>query len=384
MRVALVARAFGLRAWKLLSAWRMATSLPVLVAAALHLAAPAMAVPTSAAGGETPAVGPPPPDDGGTPGQDPISASDLKVNLLMIRAGNAPTASTSTQASLPSLQATGSVAVPASGGLAQPLLPPPASVGLAARWSLWSDLRGGLYQDDTGSTDISGTFAQATAGMGYHLSDDTEVGLMLTAESVRESQDGTLNRMTGNGVAVGPYVNMTFAETLSFEARAQWGWSSQDIRQDVAGTLYQGNGETNRLLAEARLSTQHDLGGVLIVPDLTFFYGRDHHQSHTLSAGASTLAVDADNESLGRASAGLNLSRAIDLEGGTLSPFIAGRVAWDFKQSDPAAGAVRATLSTGLSYATGATTASATLEWDGIRSEGLESAAVKFSLLHAF
>ena len=51
---------------------------------------------------------------------------------------------------------------------------------------------------------------------------------------------------------------------------------------------------------------------------------------------------------------------------------------------DPAAGAVRATLSTGLSYATGATTASATLEWDGIRSEGLESAAVKFSLLHAF
>lgn len=330
-------------------------------------------------------TGTPSPDPGteGWVGPDPIepvSTGDLKVNLLMIRAGAVPSASTNS-ASLPDMLVTGSVAQEAT---SQPPGFLPGAV-TANPWSIWSDFRGGSYDDNLAGADgAKGNFAQATLGLGLALTDGVTAGMTLSLEHIAEDERGTASNMNGNGFAIGPYLAMDLAGGISFEARAQWGWSSAEVEEDATVTVLQGTRETERMLVEARLSAEQDLGPVHLVPDVTFFLGRDHHGSYTLTDGVNAAEAASGTEVLGRASAGVRLSHDIALEAGTLSPFVSGRLSWDFQQPEESADAVRATLGAGLTYAATETVVSAAVEWDGVSAEGLETLVAKLSLAHAF
>ncbi len=368
-----------------------AAALLVAVSACSTFAAPspAWAVPAS--------VAPPPPlpviqpetENGGneTVPEAPV-ASEYKGNLLMIRAGTGPAAVKSGSiTSVTALQSftTASTSQFAEPGISiQPTAAPPVSANPDGAWSFWSDIRSGLYRDDAATPDVTGSFAEIGLGFGYHLSDDVEMGLAFGAEHVAENVGSTGSQTRRDGVTAGPYAVVSLTGTLAFEARAQWGWADEDRREDIGGTLFAGDALMKRFLLEARLSSRHELHGLQAVPDLSFFYGRDRHDAHTLTDGTSVLAMASDTETLARLSAGLALSRDMEFETATLRPFVAARVSWDVIQPDNSADELRATAAAGLTYETAAGTVSASAEWDGIASHGHESAAARLSFTREF
>lgn len=318
-----------------------------------------------------------------------VATGEFKGNLLMIRAGSSPStmpmATGTTLSLLPALTTASNAAIAATGGITvQPTAATQLDGDPAGGWSVWSDLRSGIYLDSSANPDATGSFAEFNIGIGYHITEDLEVGLALGAEHVAEKISGTASRTRRDGVLLGPYAVISLPGDLTFEARSQWGWHDDDRREDVAGSLFTGDALMKRLLVESRLSSRHELGSLTISPDAAFFYGRDRHGGFTLSDGVSDLDVMPDTETLARLSAGLALARDVDVAQATLTTHVAARLSWDMIQPDRNADQLRATLSAGLAYDTGAGTLSASAEWDGIASHGHESAAARVSFTREF
>ncbi len=372
---------------------RLARRLALLtacLAAGFALPSQGWAVPVSVAPPPpAPAQLPLPDDDEATLApQSPVATGEFKGNLLMIRAGSSPStmpmATGTTLSLLPALTTASNTAIAATGITVQPAAATQLEGDPAGGWSMWSDLRSGIYRDSSANPDATGSFAEFNLGIGYHISEDLELGLSLGAEHVAEKISGTASQTRRDGVLLGPYAVISLPGDLTFEARSQWGWHDEDRREDAGGSLFTGDTLMKRLLVEARLSSRHEWGGLTVSPDATFFYGRDRHGGYTLSDGVSDLAVMPDTETLARLSAGLSLARDVDIAQATLTTHVAARLSWDIIQPDRNADQVRAMLSVGLAFDTGAGTLAASAEWDGIASHGHEAVAARMSFTREF
>lgn len=313
------------------------------------------------------------------PGETPktVSASALKSDLLMIRA-SAPAQGASPKG----LAVGGGVdkASPLLISAGSSLIPPVADWP----WTIWSDAQQGAFRDDAGTLETAGTFTHASLGVGYHVSDAMTIGVAATAGQVREHEVGTASAIRSDTFAAGPYLSATLAPGLTFDVHAQWGWLEDSIHEDGGASVFKGRRNARHVTLDGRLTAEREIGNLHLTADATLFYGRDVHEAATLADSASARTLTGGTDELGRATLGLAASHAFALKDATLSPFVAGRVSWDFIQADETADDLRLSVSTGLSLTKGAFSGVASIDWDGVATHGLQSVAARLTLSQGF
>ena len=260
----------------------------------------------------------------------------------------------------------------------------PTSGRLESDWNLWGEGQFGFFQDKGGALDTKGDFFVGYLGLDYRIAENTIAGVMGEFDWMASHEQGTISKIDGNGFLVGPYISSEIASKIFFDARALWGFSDNDATQDVAGTVFTGDFQTERILLEAKLAGQHDIETLRISPEVAVLYIADDQSAYTISGGGGTTLVPGQTVDLGRTSAGLTLTHLGSMGDYSFEPFIGGKLNWDFKNPDATANDLKAEVSTGFTIRSDKTEVGVQAKWDGIGADGYESLSGKLTVSHSF
>lgn len=260
----------------------------------------------------------------------------------------------------------------------------PNSEELVSDWNVWTEGQFGFYQDKGGVVDTKGDFFVGYLGLDYRVGENTIAGVMGEFDWMESKEQGSINEINGNGFLVGPYVSSEIASNIFFDARAMWGLSDNDATQDVAGTVFTGDFQTERILLEAKLAGQHDIESLRITPEVAVLYTSDDQSAYTISGGGGTVLVPGQTVDLGRASAGLTFTHLGMMGEHAFEPFIGAKLNWDFENPTATADDLKAAITAGFVIRSEDMEFGARATWDGVGSDDYEALSGKLTFSHSF
>lgn len=194
-------------------------------------------------------------------------------------------------------------------------------VWMEAHYQRWSD---GL---DTASKH-KGDFGVAYLGADYLVAPGLLVGALVQTDFMSDFSESFGSEASGVGWMAGPYLSMQLADAITFDARAAWGTSSNDV---LPFGTYGDTFDTERWITSASLNGNWAWGALQITPTLGLAYARETQQAFVDTLG---LPVPEQSSHLGRMSFTQEFSTDIGLgSGATVTPFVSGTVGWDFAKS---------------------------------------------------
>lgn len=261
----------------------------------------------------------------------------------------------------------------------------PNTEELVSDWNVWTEGQFGFFKDNDGPLDTKGDFFVGHLGLDYRIGENTIAGIMGEFDWMESREQGSINEIDGNGFLVGPYVSSEIASNIFFDARAMWGLSDNDATQDVGGTVFTGDFQTERLLLEAKLAGQHDIETLRITPEAAVLYTSDDQSAYTITDGVGgTVLVPGQTVDLGRASAGLTFTHLGQMGDYAFEPYIGGKLMWDYENPSATADDLRAALTAGFTLRSAATEFGVQATWDGVGADGYEGLSGKLTFGHAF
>ena len=150
--------------------------------------------------------------------------------------------------------------------------------------------------------------------------------------------------------------------------------------------------DTERLLLEGTLSGEFAQGATTFTPDLRLLVARERQHRYRVTDGLTEVAVRGRDAELGQLSLGLKVSHDVAIDQQAVTPFVAGRVFWDFDNPGEIAidgtlvstGDLRAAVSLGLDYRGDRTRVSLEATYDGLTEPDYRSLSGKLGLEYRF
>ncbi len=118
------------------------------------------------------------------------------------------------------------------------------------------------------------------------------IGVMGEFDWLHETSPTMQGDMEGTGWMVGPYVSYAVSEKLFLDFRAMWGQSQNHAAQEVLGSFYQGDFDTERWLVDARLAGLHQIGSLTIQPELGLTYMNEDQLDYAVTGNDRNVSVD--------------------------------------------------------------------------------------------
>ncbi|MCP4071880.1 MAG: hypothetical protein GY742_09110, partial [Hyphomicrobiales bacterium] len=194
-----------------------------------------------------------------------------------------------------------------------------------------------VWTEVHGSRSVSGT-AESSLWVGYvgaHklINPDLLIGGLLQLDWADETNSSVNSSADGFGWMIGPYIAGRIpGQNLSYEARASWGRSSNDV--SPIGTYTDGFG-TTRWMASGKIAGNYRIDDLSINPFISAAWYEENQENYTDNLGNS---IPEQTVSLGEIRFGPKLMREIALEnGGEISSSFGVSGVWNFGISDNAA-----------------------------------------------
>jgi hypothetical protein len=268
----------------------------------------------------------------------------------------------------------------------------PAGEDRPSLLNAWAEGQFALYKDHSGETDQKGDFFVGYGGVDLRVNERLLLGLMAQIDWAEDQTANSSDRVHGTGWMVGPYLSSEPFENVFFDLRAMWGRSSNSAIQDVLGSRFEGNFDTDRWLIDAKLAGDYQADTVLLTPEMSLLYMSETQKDYHVGNGARVVAVDGQRVALGRLAAGLKITYLGKIDDMTFEPFVGGRVLWNFKDpgilntdgSVASLDALRGEISAGLNIIDGNSQFSVETTYDGLGSNGLQAITAKAMFAHQF
>ncbi len=194
-----------------------------------------------------------------------------------------------------------------------------------------------VWTEVYGSRSVSGS-ADSSLWVGYvgvHrlINPDLLIGGLVQLDWADETNPSVNSTADGFGWMIGPYIAGRIpGHSLSYEARASWGRSSNDV--SPIGTYTDGF-DTTRWMASGKIAGSYRIDDLSINPFISATWFEENQENYTDSLGNS---IPEQTVSLGEIRFGPQLMREIVLEnGGMISPSFGVSGVWNFGISDNAA-----------------------------------------------
>ena len=194
----------------------------------------------------------------------------------------------------------------------------------------WAEGQFGLYSEDDNGSESSGDFFLGYAGIDWRLNERLMIGMMGEFDWLHETSPSVQGDMEGTGWMVGPYISYAVSEKLFLDLRAMWGQSKNHAAQQVLGSSYQGDFDTERWLVDARLAGLHQIGSLTIQPELGLTYMNEEQLDYAVTGNERNISVDGQFVGTGMISAGGEISQVIPFGDFWVEPFVSGHVLWSF------------------------------------------------------
>jgi len=194
---------------------------------------------------------------------------------------------------------------------------------------VWVQANFSSIEDDRAGLDSETSFGMYYIGADFLATENIMLGALMQFDSA-ETITGALNsEVEGDGWMAGPYVVARIDENLYLDARASWGGSENTI--NPIG-LYTDDFETDRMLLEANLAGDIEIGNWRIRPEMGVAYFKETQDSYTDTLG---FVIPSQEITLGRFSAGPEISyRITDSEGGFIEPYLRMTGMWDYDDAE--------------------------------------------------
>ena len=262
----------------------------------------------------------------------------------------------------------------------------------SAPLNAWVEGQFALYRDGEAQQSRSGDFFVGYAGIDLRVNERLLVGLMGQIDWTKEHATTSNGDVEGTGWMVGPYLSAELIDNLFFDIRAMWGQSDNMATQDVLGSRFEGNFDTERWLVDAKLAGNYEAGNFNLTPEMSLVYMHEWQNDYSVSDAIKTVAVDGQNVALGRLATGMKVSYLAHIDDLELQPFIGGRLLWDFENpgilnedgTKSHRDALRGQLSTGLNVNQGNSQFAFETTYDGFGTNGFESIAAKIMYSYKF
>jgi Autotransporter beta-domain/Calx-beta domain len=256
----------------------------------------------------------------------------------------------------------------------------------------WVEGQFALYKDKSGSTDQKGDFFVGYGGVDLRVNDRLLLGLMAQIDWAEDRAANSSDRVHGTGWMVGPYLSSEPFENVFFDLRAMWGQSSNSAIQDVLGSRFEGNFDTDRWLIDTKLAGNYRADMLQLTPEMSLLYMSETQKNYSVGDGTRVVSVDGQRVALGRLAAGLRVTYLGEIEGVIFEPFVGGRVLWNFEDpgilntdgSVASLDALRGEISAGLNIIDGNSQFSLETTYDGLGSNGLQAISAKLMFAHQF
>ncbi len=269
------------------------------------------------------------------------------------------------------------------GAAAEEVLTP----AIEGRWDIW--LQGAIAFLDTENGRSENGFV--FAGADYRVSEDAIVGVMGQLDISEENNPSENTSAEGIGWMVGPYAVVRLQDDLYFDGRVTFGKSYNDV--DALG-LFKDEFDTNRLLVQAGLTGDIDMGQYVVSPFARAIYYWEEQEAYTDSLGN---LIPSQTFDLGRFEFGPEVRyRTGTAKGNSLSWKLSLAGVYDFDKMDetPAtdtgvltsADEVRARVTAGLTYSVPRKDVllHGELFYDGIGASGFKATGGSFSFRMPF
>jgi outer membrane autotransporter protein len=256
----------------------------------------------------------------------------------------------------------------------------------------WVEGQFALYKDKSGQTDQKGDFFVGYGGVDLRVNDRLLLGVMAQIDWAEDRAANSSDRVHGTGWMVGPYLSSEPFENVFFDLRAMWGQSSNSAIQDVLGSRFEGNFDTDRWLIDAKLAGNYRTDALQLTPEVSLLYMSETQKNYSVGDGARVVSVNGQRVALGRLAAGLRVTYLGEIDDVTFEPFVGGRVLWNFEDpgilntdgSVASLEALRAEISAGLNITDGSSQFSLETTYDGLGSNGLQAISAKLMFAHQF
>lgn len=183
-------------------------------------------------------------------------------------------------------------------------------------WSLWADVRGTGWRGGDPNSDIKGTQANVTAGLGRKLATDFLIGILTGYERFKYDVASLTGALSGTGGTVGTYAAWHINGQLRVDAALAW----SDIKYDASAGTAAGSFRGSRWLYSAGLTGTYGLGAVALEPSAKVFLLNEREGAWTNNLG---ITQDAHVFTVGRASNGAKVLRSfVYAPNAMLTPYV--------------------------------------------------------------
>ena len=243
-------------------------------------------------------------------------------------------------------------------------------------FDVWVEGQASYFRNDRVDGRRQGHASLLYFGADYLAMPGLLLGVMGQLDWMNESAL-TAQKRDGRGWMAGPYLGARLTPNLYFDARLNWGRSSNEV--DFLGS-FTDKFDTDRALASARLTGDWAVGPFRLRPSAEVIYYQERQNAYQSTAG---IPLSAETYTLGRAVFGPELGyRWTLLDKSVMEPFVGLRGIWDFSRTEEttAAGtpiaqdALRGRIEAGASYRTSSgMTIRASGAYDGVGSSGFHA-----------
>ena len=198
-----------------------------------------------------------------------------------------------------------------------------AAPSLNQNFDVWVEAHGTWF--DAEKSDSSGRVGLFYGGADYLLTPGLLAGVMVQFDVMDESSIKLGSTVEGHGWLAGPYIAARLTPNLYFDARAEWGESTNTV--SPFGT-YTDKFSTDRWLTRADLTGNWEWDAWRFTPSIGVTYFEEKRDAYIDTNGISIKGATA---TLGRMTFGPEIGHRFTLDSGiVLEPFVSLQGVWDF------------------------------------------------------
>ena len=195
-------------------------------------------------------------------------------------------------------------------------------------YNVWVEVAATAYSNSSAGPTSKGSVGVAYLGSDYLINRAVRIGWISQFDWASEKTEALNSSAHGTGWMSGPFIAMHLTPNLTFDGRAAWGRSSNQV--DPVGT-YTDDFATERTLLFGRLTGQYDHGAWRLLPSAEIVRFQDHQLSYTDSKG---VVVPDRMASIGQFTFGPRISYVIRHHDGSMfEPFVALKGVWTFERT---------------------------------------------------
>ena len=197
------------------------------------------------------------------------------------------------------------------------------------KFDLWAEFQTNYYRSDYGQQ-RSGFSHLAYTGLDYLVHPAVLFGIMTQVDWTSETGSGAAAGIgaSGFGWMAGPYMAIKLTPTLSFDTRAAWGQSQNQVNPfGISDEAF----STDRFLGSARLTGNWKSGDWRFRPEVSTVYFTETQKNYTDPFG---IFIPSQTVTLGRVTFGPEVGYLMKLAGGaSLEPQAGVKAVYDFSKT---------------------------------------------------